>query len=170
MSGLVVPLTRTVPSGIQDLSTHRSILFMIRSSRTSTAWLTFCPFAALVSKYGTLHGRKYWLETQNNRPLLPVTKQHKPEPGLEGKNRSWSSHILLLKVFKMFYKINFHCNICVLVKVCLAGYFAHVHKYLLFEEDQISLTFSCTDIGKQCSHCLLDKHSRERFMYRWIKT
>lgn len=54
MSELAAPLTRTVPSGIQDLSTHLSILFMIRSSRTSTAWPTFCPFAALVSKYGIL--------------------------------------------------------------------------------------------------------------------
>lgn len=57
MSGLAAPLTRTVLSGIQDLSTHRSILFMIRSRRTSKAWLTFCPFAALVSKYGILYGK-----------------------------------------------------------------------------------------------------------------
>lgn len=50
------PLERMVPSGIHDRSTHLSIRFMIRSSRTSTAWATFSPFAALVSKYGILRG------------------------------------------------------------------------------------------------------------------
>lgn len=55
-------------------------------------------------------------------------------------------------------------------KACLAGYFAHVHKYLLFEEDQFSTTYSCTDFGKQCSHCLLDKHLGERLLYRRMET
>lgn len=60
-SALAFPLTLTVPSGIQDLSTQRSILFMMRSSRRSTAWLTFCPFAALVSKYWILcRSRSWW--------------------------------------------------------------------------------------------------------------
>lgn len=82
---------------------------------------------------------------------------------------------LLLRPLKTFYKARIHCNVCVFSKGvshrARAGYFTHVHKYLLFEEDQFRLTFSTrTDLGKQCSHCLLDKRSRERFMYRWIKT
>lgn len=46
----VWPLDRTTPSGIQDLSTHRSIRFIIRSRSISIAWFMFVPLAALVSK------------------------------------------------------------------------------------------------------------------------
>lgn len=44
------PLGRTTPSGIQDLSTQRSIRFIIRSRSVSMASLIFVPLAALVSK------------------------------------------------------------------------------------------------------------------------
>lgn len=53
-----------------------------------------------------------------------------------------------------------------LVKVCLIGPeqdILHMHKYLLYKEDQFSVTFGCTDLSKQCSHCLLDKCVREGF-------
>lgn len=49
-SAEVWPLDRTTPSGIQDLSTHRSIRFIIRSRSISIAWFMFVPLAALVSK------------------------------------------------------------------------------------------------------------------------
>lgn len=82
--------------------------------------------------------------------------------------------ILPWKAFQTFQTVDVHYNICVFSKGvsyrARPGYFTLVHKYLLLKEDQFSLTFLCIDFGKQCSHCLLDKQLRERFMYRWIKT
>lgn len=50
-------------------------------------------------------------------------------------------------------------------KVCLTD-ILHMYTNICFFR---RVTFACARFGKQHSHCLLDKQSRERFMYRRIR-
>lgn len=76
---------------------------------------------------------------------------------------------------RLYNKVHVHYNNCVLNKGASdqapAGYFTHAQIFAFRGgPDSFNVTFSCTEVSKQCSHCLLDKCARERFMYRRIKT